>query len=291
MLTLHQRCVGSLILIRRRNVVPNGLVWAVVYRLVSGVLVLVLALARSVPAESSGSDLRGLAVKNFMIARTLPQNVEARKLMTASLEREYLRGKRLSIRVRSGRIVSFNVAPSAIRDLGDQAFEAEVESLWADLNEQVFATQFERIKFIKLKGDWLADEIRFVRSVPFRRLLPFNVASEKRGKLALAVAKKFMKGVINRDARQAMQSLTQEFQSRFASQEELEKYLLGPDDPVFAAYELQTLTQNDPKEMEVKLKIYLVSKGKEGTASQEARLIIREGKTDWNVDEFELTKS
>ena len=43
--------------------------------------------------------------------------------------------------------------------------------------------------------------------------------------------------------------------------------------------------------MEVKLKIYLVSKGKEGTAIQEARLIIREGKTDWNVDEFELTKS
>jgi hypothetical protein len=99
-----------------------------------------------------------------------------------------------------------------------------------------------------------------------------------------------MKGVLNRDSQLAMQSLTQSFQSRFKSQEELETFLKGPADPYFAAYELQTLTQKDPKEMEVKLAMISVSKGKRGSKSQDARLVVREGKTDWNVDEFELVK-
>lgn len=254
-----------------------------------GAVVLLLA-ANALAQKPDSSDLRALAVEAFMTARTLPHNVEARKLMTDSLEEDYLRGKRLSIRVRSGRVVAFDFGPAAIKGHGDRAFEVEVESLWADLNEQVFATQYEKLKFIKLETEWLANDIEFLRSAPGRRLLPFNVASEKRGKLAIAVAKKFMKGVINRDHRVTLQSLTQNFQSRFASQEELEKYLVGPADPAFAAYELQTLTQKDPKEMEVKLRIYLVSKGKRGASSQEARLVVKEGKTDWNIDEFELVK-
>ena len=106
----------------------------------------------------------------------------------------------------------------------------------------------------------------------------------------MAVAKKFMKGVLNRDPQVAMQSLTQDFQSRFKSQEELEAFLKGPSDPYFTAYELQTLTQKDPKEMEVKLAMISVSKGKRGSKSQDARLVVREGKTDWNIDEFELVK-
>ena len=239
--------------------------------------------------NSSGSDLRALAVESFIAARTLPHNVEARKLMTASLEEDYLRGKRF-IRVRSGRVVAFDFNAAAIKTPNDKEFNIEVESLWADLNEQIFATVYERLKFIKLKEDWLANDIDFIRSEPRRRLLPFNVVSEKRGKLALGVAKKFMKGVLNRDPQLAMQSLTQDFQSRFKSQEELETFLKGPSDPYFAAYELQTLTQKDPKEMEVKLTIVSVSKGKRGSKSQEARLVVREGKTDWNVDEFELVK-
>jgi len=239
--------------------------------------------------NSSGSDLRALAVEGFMAARTLPHNVEARKLMTASLEEDYLRGKRM-IRVRSGRVVAFDFNASDIKTPNDKEFTLEVQSLWADLNEQIFATVYERLKFIKLKQDWLANDIDFIRSEPRRRLLPFNVVSEKRGKLALGVAKKFMKGVLNRDPQLAMQSLTQSFQSRFKSQEELENFLKGPSDPYFAAYELQTLTQKDPKEMEVKLNLVSVSKGKRGSKSQEARLVVREGKSDWNIDEFELVK-
>ena len=73
-------------------------------------------------------------------------------------------------------------------------------------------------------------------------------------------------------------------------QQELEAFLKGPSDPYFAAYELQTLTQKDPKEMEVKLAMISVSKGKRGSKSQDARLVVREGKTDWNIDEFELVK-
>ena len=239
--------------------------------------------------NSSGSDFRALAVESFMTARTLPHNVEARKLMTASLEEDYSRGKK-SIRMRSGRVVAFDFKAADIKSPNDKEFSVEVESLWADLNEQIFATVYERLKFIRLKEDWLANDIDFIRSEPRRRLLPFNVVSEKRGKLALAVAKKFMKGVLNRDSQLAMQSLTQSFQSRFKSQEELETFLKGPADPYFAAYELQTLTQKDPKEMEVKLAMISVSKGKRGSKSQDARLVVREGKTDWNVDEFELVK-
>jgi hypothetical protein len=240
-------------------------------------------------AQNSQSDLRALAVEDFMAARTLPHNVEARKLMTASLEEDYLRGKKF-IRVRSGRVVAFDFNAANIKASNDKEFSIEVESLWADLNELIYATVYERLKFIKLKEDWLVNDIEFLRSEPRRRVLPFNVVSEKRGKLALAVARKFIKAVLNRDTQLAMQSLTQAFQSRFKSQEELETYLEGPSDPYFTAYELQTLTQKDPKEMEVKLTLVSVSKGKRGSKSQEARLVVREGKTDWNIDEFDLIK-
>jgi hypothetical protein len=235
------------------------------------------------------SDLRTAAVESFMAARTLPHNVEARKLMTASLEEDYLKGKRF-IRVRSGRVVAFDFNAASLKAPSDKEFSIEVESLWADLNELIYATVYERLKFVKLKNEWLVNDIDFLRSEPRRRLLPFNVVSEKRGKFALNVAKKFMKGVLNRDPQMAMLSLTQSFQSRFKSQEELEDFLKGPVDPHYSAYELQTLTQKDPKEMEVKLTLVSVSKGKRGSKSQEARLVVREGKTDWNIDEFEFVK-
>ncbi len=236
-------------------------------------------------------DLRGAVVEQFMAARTLEHDVEARKLMTATLEDHYLHNKRLSIRVRSGRVVSFNFDSSKITPSGDKEFAADVESLWADLNEMLFATQYERIKFILVKDQWLANEIKFVKSVPRPRLLPFNLVSEKRGKFALEVVKKLMKALINRDPKVAFQVLTQEFQSQFHSEDELKNFLFGPADPSYAAYEVNTLTQKDPKEMEVRVKIYRVVKGKKGITSQDVRLTVREGKSDWNIDEFELVNS
>jgi hypothetical protein len=260
--------------------------------LVQVTVLLIFAITLRPPAfaqNASSSDLRSSVVEGFMAARTLADNVEARKLMTASLEEDYTRGKR-SIRMRSGRVVAFDFKAADIKSPNDKEFNVEVESLWADLNEQIFATVHERLKFIKLKEDWLANDIEFLRSEPRRRVLPFNVVSEKRGKAALDVSKKFMKAVLNRNPQLAMQSLTQDFQSRFKSQEELEAFLKGPSDPYFTAYELQTLTQKDPKEMEVKLTMISVSKGRRGSKSQEARLVVREGKTDWNIDDFEMVK-
>lgn len=229
-----------------------------------------------------------VAVDLFMQARTAESDVEARKLMTARLEDEYLHSKRLSVRVKSGRIVAYNFDPSKMSQSGDKSFQVEVESLWADLNEIVYATQIERIRFVKVKGDWLAEDIDFIKTIPRPRVLPFNVASEKRGKEALSVAKIFMKGLINRNAKLVNQRVTQDFESRFSSPEEMEKFLFGPSEPHFVAYEPNTLTQREPGEMEVKVRIFQVTQGKRGSESQEAKLTVKEGRTDWNISEFEF---
>ena len=178
--------------------------------------------------------------------------------------------------------------PPQLASSGEKEFRIEVESLWADLNEIVYATQVEKIKFVKVRDEWLADGIDFIKTVPRPRVLPFNVASEKRGKEALSVAKIFMKGLINRNAKLVTQRLTQDFQSRFSSSEEMEKYLFGPSEPHFVAYEPNTLTQREPGEMEVKVRIFQVTQGKRGSGSQEAKLTVKEGRTDWNISEFEF---
>jgi hypothetical protein len=238
--------------------------------------------------QQAGGDPKSAAIDLFMQARTSESDVEARKWMTAHLEDQYLHSKRLSVRVKSGRVVAYNFDSSKISPSGDKSFQIEVESLWADLNEIVYATQIEKIKFVKVKDDWLADDIDFIKTVPRPRVLPFNVASEKRGKEALSVAKIFMKGLINRNAKLVTQRLTQDFQSRFSSSEEMEKYLFGPSEPHFVAYEPNTLTQREPGEMEVKVRIFQVIQGKRGSGSQEARLTVKEGRTDWNIAEFEF---
>ncbi len=236
------------------------------------------------------TDLKTAAVDLFMQARILESDVEARKLMTSKLEDHYLHNKRLSVRVKSGRIVAYNFGPTNFSSSGEKEFHVEVESLWADLNEIVYATQVEKIKFILVKSEWLADEIDFIKTVPRPRILPFNVASEKRGKEALAVAKIFMKGLINRNVKLVTQRLSQDFQSRFSSPEEMEKFLFGPSEPLFVAYEPNTLTQIEPGEMEVRVRIFQVVKGKRGSGSQEAKLTVKEGRSDWNVSEFEFLK-
>lgn len=184
--------------------------------------------------------------------------------------------------------MAYNFDPDKITMLGDKAFRLEVESLWADLNEIVYATQIEKIKFLKVREEWLADEIDFVKTVPRPRVLPFNVASEKRGKDALAAAKIFMKGLINRNAKMVTQRLTQDFQSRYSSPQEMEKFLFGPEEPHFVAYEPNSLTQIEPGEMEVRVRIFLVAQGRRGSASQEARLTVKEGRSDWNISDFEF---
>ncbi len=241
--------------------------------------------------QQASLDLRAATVEAFMAARTLEHNVEARKLMTASLENDYLHNKRLSIRVRSGRVAAFDFDTARISQSGDNEFFIEVESIWADLNEQAFATQYERLKFVKVKNEWLADGIEFLRSQPGQKLLYFNVESDKRAKLALAVVKKFMKAVVNHNPHLASQFTTQEFQSRVDGLQRMEELLAGPADPYYTAFELRGLTQKTPHEMEVRVGFYLVRKGKKGVDTLEGRLLVKEGSTDWNVDDFQIDKS
>ena len=251
-------------------------------------LIFFLCLGSLLSLENTPFDLKAAVVEAFMSARTLEHNVEARKLMTAALEHAYLHKKRLSIRVRTGRVVAFNFDPSKIVPSGDKEFSLDVESIWADLNEKVFATQYERIKFLKVKDEWLANDIDFIRSVPGKPLLPFNVESDKRAQLALATARNFMKAVVNHDLRTAIQHTTQEFQTNVGGKEKLEQLLTGPAEPHYTAYDLRTFTQKDKKEIEMKVGIYLVHQGKRGVIVNEARLTLRQGKTEWNIDDFQL---
>jgi len=251
-------------------------------------LIFCLCCGNVFPLENAPSDLRAVVVEAFMAARTLEHDVDARKLMTANLEHHYLHKKRLSIRVRSGRVAAFDFDPVKIVQSGDKEFSLEVESIWADLNEQVFATQYERIKFLKVKNEWLADDIDFIRSVPGKRLLPFNVESDKRAQLALAVVNRFMKAVVNHDPKSAIQSTTQEFQTNVGGQERLEQLLTGPIEPHYTAYDRRTFTQKEKKEIEMKVGLYLVNKGKKGVIVKEARLTLRQGKTEWNIDNFQI---
>ncbi len=230
-------------------------------------------------------------VKAFMAARTLRHNVEARKLMTAGLEKRYLRGKRLSIRVRSGRIAAFNFSPAAIFPLGKDKFQVSVESTWVDLNNQVSSRVNEQIRFVKIRGAWLAEEIKFLRSDPRRPIMPFNVASEKRAKFAMMVAKRFMRHLIDRNVEAASQLLTQRFQSRFENQGVMSEFLLGSEDPAYVAFEVTSLVQTEPDRMRMGTTIYLAASGETGFERLDASLILHRGSLDWVVDDVEFKES
>jgi hypothetical protein len=124
--------------------------------------------------------------------------------------------------------------------------------------------------------------------IPGKRLLPFNVESDKRAQLALAVVNKFMKAVVNHDPKSAVQSTTQEFQTNVGGQERLEQLLTGPAEPHYTAYDRRTFIQKDKKEIEMKVGLYLAHRGKKGVIISEARLTLRQGKTEWNIDDFQL---
>src|SRR5580765_1997524 len=112
---------------RRFSLNQNRRVFWVSYLAVS----LILSSVSILSLQNSSSDLKAAVVEAFMSARTLEHNVEARKLMTADLEHDYLHKKRLSIRVRSGRVVAFDFDPAKIAQSGDKEFSLDVESIWA----------------------------------------------------------------------------------------------------------------------------------------------------------------
>lgn len=240
-------------------------------------------------------DLPGVtkvkAVKAFMAARTLRHNVEARKLMTAKLEKRYLRGKRLSIRVRSGRIAAFNFSPAAIFDVGGDKFQVSVESTWVDLNNQVSSRVNEQIRFVKFRGGWLAEDIKFLKSDPRRPIMPFNVASEKRAKFAMMVAKQFMRHLIDRNLEAASQLLTQGFQGRFENQRVMSEFLLGTEDPAYVAFEVTSLVQTEPDRMTMGTTLFLAAGGETGFQRLEASVILKRGSLDWVVDGMEFKES
>ena len=241
-------------------------------------------------AQSQPMDSKEKAVSAFMAARTLPDNTEARKLMTSALEGRYLRNKKLSTRVRGGRVAAFDYDPSKIQASGEKEFQTEVNCVWADWNELAYETQIEQLKFVKVRGDWLADEIHFVRSVPFPGLPPFSLEQQKAGKDALSVAKKFGKALVNRDPIQATQCVTEEYQNQFRESGAWEKFIAGPSTPHYAAYDLRDVAFKGTSEVEVKIGLYHTEWEKRGFNATEARLSVREGRTQWQVDDFELIK-
>lgn len=264
------------------------------YPLIISLLVLptlafgLLALAIS---QDSSQDSKVSVVKTFMAARALRHNVEARKQMTARLEKAYLRGKRLSIRVRSGRVAAFSFRPTSIFPIDHEKFLVSVESTWVDLNNQVSSTVLEQIKFIKINREWVADEITFLKSTPRRPVLPFNIASEKQAKFSVRVAKRFMKHLVDRDLEKATHLLTQKFQSQFTSREIMRKYLLGSENPTYVAFEVTSLVQTEPKQITIGTTLYLAVVGEMGFERLDASLILTRGSFDWIVDGIEFKVS
>ena len=255
-----------------------------------GVALVWIPAAPALP-QGSADTSKVNVVKAFMAARTLRHNVEARKLMTAGLEKRYLRGKRLSIRVRSGRVAAFNFSPAAIFPLGNDKFQVSVESTWVDLNNQVSSRVNEQIRFVKIRGDWLAEDIKFLRSDPRRPIMPFNVASEKRAKFAMMVAKRFMRHLIDRNLEAASQLLTQGFQGRFENQRVMSEFLLGTEDPAYVAFEVTSLVQTEPDRMTMGTTLFLAAGGETGFQRLEASVILKRGSLDWVVDGMEFKES
>jgi len=231
------------------------------------------------------------AVKAFMSSRTLRHDVEARKLMTARLEKKYVQDKRLSIRVRSGRIATFNFDTSSILGLSSGGFQVTVESIWVDLNNQVSSTVHEQIRFLAIEDVILADDIKWLKSVPRRPVLPFNVVSEKQGKFAMRIGKKFVRYLVDRNIQKATDLLTQEFQVQFESQEKMKAFLLGSKNPAYVGFEVTSLIQTEERQMTMGTAIYLARPGEMGYQKFNASLTLRRGTFEWAVDDLEFEET
>ncbi len=231
------------------------------------------------------------AVKAFMSSRTLRHDVEARKLMTARLEKKYVQDKRLSIRVRSGRIATFNFDTSSILGLSSGGFQVTVESIWVDLNNQVSSTVHEQIRFLAIEDVILADDIKWLKSVPRRPVLPFNVVSEKHGKFAMRIGKKFVRYLVDRNIQKATDLLTQEFQVQFESQEKMKAFLLGSENPAYVGFEVTSLVQTEERQMTMGTAIYLARLGEVGYQKLNASLTLRRETFEWIVDDLEFEET
>ena len=231
------------------------------------------------------------AVKAFMSSRTLRHDVAARKLMTARLEKKYVQDKRLSIRVRSGRIATFNFDTSSFLRLSCGGFQVTVESIWVDLNNQVSSTVHEQIRFLVIEDVKLADDIKWLKSVPRRPVLPFNVVSEKQGKFAMRIGKKFMRYLVDRNIQKATDLLTQEFQVQFESQEKMKAFLLGSENPAYVGFEVTSLIQTEERQMTMGTAIYLARPGEMGYQKLNASLTLRRGTFEWIVDDLEFEET
>lgn len=242
-------------------------------------------------SEDFDQNLQLVAVKTFMSSRTLRHDVEARKLMTARLEKKYLQDKRLSIRVRSGRIATFSFNPSSIFRFSTGGFQVTVESIWVDLNNQVSSTVHEQIRFLVIEGVMLADDIKWLKSVPRRPVLPFNVVSEKQAKFAMRIGKKFMRYLVNRNIQKVIDLLTQEFQVQFESQETMKAFLLGSKNPAYVGFEVTSLVQTEERQMTMGTAIYLTRLGEMGYQKLNALLTLRRGTFEWIVDDLEFKET
>jgi hypothetical protein len=236
-------------------------------------------------------DSKIATVDAFMNARMLEHNVAARNLMTARLENDYLRGKKLSVRIKSGRIISYDFDPSSLKPEEGQEFEIVVSTTCADLNEQVYGTQREKIKFTRLNNEWMADDINLIQKEPVPGLPPMDLENAKRIKFAVSVAKKFAKAVIKRDAPSLLQVTTQEYQRRFSNSQSMIDTLGSPRDFTYNAFGLKGYSVKNPEQIDFTMIYYQVSKGKRGHTLIEARVTTHQGSLDWLVEDcqFHLT--
>jgi hypothetical protein len=256
-------------------------------------LLFFLCLHGQAPAQEKAGDYKKTEpiIDAFMNARMLEHNVAARNLMTAELEKDYLRGKKLSVRVKAGRIAAYDFDPSRINLNKPNSFEVDVRSLWADLNEQVFDFQIERVKFISIRNEWFADQIDLLKKEPVPGLPAMDIENAKRLKLAVAIAKKFARSLVTRNSTSLLQVTSQEFQKKFPSPQVMVEALCGPSDPFYTAFGLKDYNLRSAEEIDFTLLLYQTSKGKRGFSLKEMQLVTTQGSLDWMVTDSRIASS
>jgi hypothetical protein len=240
-------------------------------------------------AEDNAAALKTKVVEAFMSARMLENNVAARNLMTANLEDAYLHNKKLSVRVRSGRIAAFDFDPASIETPNNKEFRITVRSVWADLNEQVYEMETERLKFISLNNEWLADSIDFLKKIPIPGPPPLQMEDVKRFKMAATTAKKFSKAIVNQDGGQIMELTSQKFHNQFISVQALLVPLLNSPDLYCSAYDWRDYKLITPRQIEFKVGFYMARKGGSGFTEVEAIILTEEGASGYTVSSFAVT--
>jgi hypothetical protein len=247
-----------------------------------------LWLGNPLMAEDKAATLKTKVVEAFMSARMLEDNVAARNLMTANLEDAYLHNKKLSVRVRSGRIAAFDFDPASIETPNNKEFHVTVRSVWADLNEQVYEMETERLKFVSLNNEWLADGIDFLKKIPIPGPPSLQMEDIKRFKMAATTAKKFSKAIVNQNGPLIMELTSQKFHNEFKSAQTLLAPLLSTPSLYCSAYDWRDYKVITPKQIEFKVGFYMARKGGSGFTEVEATFLTEEGASGYTVASFAL---